>query len=61
MPAQIAAERVQGGGAVLDFGGTTISGNATTDIGIYTRNSIASGTAGTVFGVLAAPIITESP
>ena len=61
MPAQIAGERVQGGSAVLDFGGTTIGGNAATDIGIYTWDAIAPATAGTVFGALAAPTIAEAP
>jgi len=61
MPAQIAGERVQGGAAVLAFGGTTIGGNAATDIGIYTWDSIAPATVGTVYGALAAPTITEAP
>lgn len=61
MPAQITGERVGDGAAVLDFGGTTISGNATTDIGIYTLDSIAPATAGTVFGTLAAQTIAEPP
>jgi hypothetical protein len=61
MPAQVAAERVQGDAAVLDFGGTTISGNAATDIGIYTWDSVAPTTVGTAFGTLAAPTIAEAP
>jgi hypothetical protein len=59
MPSQIASERVQGSSALLNFNSTDISGNATTDIGIYLWDSIVPGTEGTFFKALAAPTITE--
>ena len=61
LPAQIAGERVGTGAALLDFGGTTIAGGATRDIGIYTWDSIAPTTAGTVFASLSASSIAEAP
>lgn len=61
LPAQVAAERVQGNGTILDFGGTTIGGAVATDIGIYTWDSIAPA-AGTVFlPSLAATWVNEVP
>ena len=60
-PAQIAAERIQGDAAVLAFDGTTVSGNGTTDIGIYAWDSIEPTMVGTVFGTLAVTNILEVP
>jgi hypothetical protein len=58
-PAQIAAERVKDNLANLNFKDTNISGDSTTDIGIYLWDSIVPYTEGTIFGALAAPTITE--
>jgi hypothetical protein len=60
-PAQVAGERVGGAGAVLDFSGASISGNFKYDIGIYTWDSIAPVTVGTIFGPLAINTCAEFP
>lgn len=61
LPAQIAVERVQGDSAILDFSNASISGNATTDIGIYAWDSVIPTRDGIVFGTLAETYLAEAP
>jgi hypothetical protein len=67
-PSQIAAERVGSiippyndllFGAVLDFGGTSVSGNATTDVGIYLLQAASPAMTGTTFSSLASETVNE--
>lgn len=65
-PAQLAGEHLKypvGGSlstqAQLKFDDTMISGNAASDIGIYTIDSVVPSTVGTTFGTLASPVVAE--
>ena len=60
MPSQIAAERVNGAGAILDFCKTRVSGRGTgTDIGLYTYDSIFPVWMGITFSSLATWTLQE--
>ena len=59
LPAQIACEYMEDGPTVLNFNGATISGNPSTDIGIYSFDSDTPITTTTIFGSLAADIVED--